>query len=116
VAQKDEEKIEELEQTLFELCGEFGAGRHVPPGVRVLLICAKTPLKTGEICEAVLDRLKEKNAALLERLRPPRRLAHSASSGSDATTTSSNAGESVLRWSSSRVRVWRRSAGEGAAG
>ena len=34
--EKDREKIEELEQTLFELRGEIGAGRHVPPGVRVL--------------------------------------------------------------------------------
>jgi len=27
--EKDREKIEELEQTLFELRGEIGAGRHV---------------------------------------------------------------------------------------
>jgi mitotic spindle assembly checkpoint protein MAD1 len=40
VAQKDGEKIEELEQTLFELRGEIGAGRRVPPGVRVLSLCA----------------------------------------------------------------------------
>jgi len=29
--QKDREKIQELEQTLFELRGDIGAGRHVPP-------------------------------------------------------------------------------------
>jgi mitotic spindle assembly checkpoint protein MAD1 len=34
------DKIEELEQTLFELRGEIGAGRHVPPGVRVLSLSA----------------------------------------------------------------------------
>jgi mitotic spindle assembly checkpoint protein MAD1 len=38
--QKDEEKIEELEQPLFKLPGEIGAGRHVPPGLRVLSLCA----------------------------------------------------------------------------
>ena len=35
-SEKQLERIEELEQTLFELQGEIGAGRHLPPGVRVL--------------------------------------------------------------------------------
>jgi hypothetical protein len=39
VAQKDGEKIEELEQTLIELGGEISAGRHVSPDVYVLLLC-----------------------------------------------------------------------------
>ncbi|KAH9896012.1 hypothetical protein C8Q73DRAFT_773799 [Cubamyces lactineus] len=34
--EKHLEKIEELEQTLFDLRGEIGAGRHIPPGTRVL--------------------------------------------------------------------------------
>jgi mitotic spindle assembly checkpoint protein MAD1 len=31
--QKEGERLEELEQTLFELRGKIGAGQHVPPGV-----------------------------------------------------------------------------------
>jgi len=38
--QNDGEKIEELEQTHFEIRGEIGAGRHVPPVVRVLSLSA----------------------------------------------------------------------------
>jgi mitotic spindle assembly checkpoint protein MAD1 len=34
--QKEGERLEELEQTLFELRGEIGAGQHVPPSVQVL--------------------------------------------------------------------------------
>ncbi|KAH9165300.1 mitotic checkpoint protein-domain-containing protein [Lactarius sanguifluus] len=57
-AEKDREKIEELEQTLFDLRGEIGAGRHVPPGVR----------NWTDLRQAALDRLKSENAALLQRL------------------------------------------------
>jgi mitotic spindle assembly checkpoint protein MAD1 len=78
VAQKDEEKIEELEQTLFELRGEIGAGRHVPPGVRVFSLFANPAQDWADLCQAALDRLKEKNTALLERLRPARCQAHTA--------------------------------------
>jgi mitotic spindle assembly checkpoint protein MAD1 len=65
---KDKEKIEELEQTLFELRGEIGAGRHVPPGVRVLSLSANPAQEWADLRQAALDRLKEENAALLQRL------------------------------------------------
>ena len=64
----DRKKIEELEQTLFELRGEIGAGRHVPPGVRVLSLCANPAQEWADLRQAALDRLKEENAALLQRL------------------------------------------------
>ena len=67
-AQKDGEKIEELEQTLFELRGEIGAGRHVPPGIRVLSLYANPAQDWADLRQAALDRLKEENAALLQRL------------------------------------------------
>ena len=67
-AEKDREKIEELEQTLFELRGEIGAGRHVPPGVRVLSLCANPAQNWTDLRQAALDRLKTENAALLQRL------------------------------------------------
>ncbi|KAH9957583.1 hypothetical protein BC827DRAFT_1224448 [Russula dissimulans] len=67
-AEKDSDKIEELEQTLFELRGEIGAGRHVPPGVRVLSLCANPAQEWADLRQAALDRLKEENAALLQRL------------------------------------------------
>ena len=66
--EKDSEKIEELEQTLFELRGEIGAGRHVPPGVRVLSLSANPAQEWADLRQAALDRLKEENAALLQRL------------------------------------------------
>ncbi|KAH9981796.1 spindle assembly checkpoint component Mad1 [Russula compacta] len=67
-AEKDGDKIEELEQTLFELRGEIGAGRHVPPGVRVLTLRANPAQDWADLRQAALDRLKEENAALLQRL------------------------------------------------
>ena len=67
-AEKDKEKIEELEQTLFELRGEIGAGRHVPPGVRVLSLCENPAQNWADLRQAALDRLKSENAALLQRL------------------------------------------------
>ncbi len=66
--EKDREKIEELEQTLFDLRGEIGAGRHVPPGVRVLSLSANPAQEWADLRQAALDRLKEENAALLQRL------------------------------------------------
>jgi mitotic spindle assembly checkpoint protein MAD1 len=67
-SEKDKEKIEELEQTLFELRGEIGAGRHVPPGVRVLSLCANPAQNWADLRQAALDRLKVENTALLQRL------------------------------------------------
>jgi mitotic spindle assembly checkpoint protein MAD1 len=66
--ENDREKIEELEQALFELRGEVGAGRHVPPGVRVLSLSANPAQEWADLRQAALDRLKEENAALLQRL------------------------------------------------
>ncbi|KAH9023363.1 MAD-domain-containing protein, partial [Lactarius hengduanensis] len=65
-AEKDREKIEELEQTLFDLRGEIGAGRHVPPGVRVLSLCENPAQNWTDLRQAALDRLKSENAALLQ--------------------------------------------------
>jgi mitotic spindle assembly checkpoint protein MAD1 len=62
-AEKDKEKIEELEQTLFELRGEIGAGRHVPPGVRVLSLCENPAQNWADLRQAALDRLKAENSA-----------------------------------------------------
>ncbi|KAH9165006.1 MAD-domain-containing protein [Lactarius sanguifluus] len=67
-AEKDREKIEELEQTLFDLRGEIGAGRHVPPGVRVLSLCENPAQNWTDLRQAALDRLKSENVALLQRL------------------------------------------------
>ncbi|KAI9510349.1 MAD-domain-containing protein [Russula earlei] len=67
-AEQDRDKIEQLEQTLFELRGEIGAGRHVPPGVRVLSLVANPAQDWADLRQAALDRLKEENAALLQRL------------------------------------------------
>ena len=63
------DKIEELEQTLFELQGEIGAGRHVPPGLRILSLRDNPAQQWADLSQAAMDRLKSENAALLNRLK-----------------------------------------------
>ncbi|KAI0337286.1 MAD-domain-containing protein [Trametopsis cervina] len=63
------DQIETLEQTLFELRGEVGAGRHLPPGVRVLSLRDNPAQQWADLGTAAMERLKRENAALLERLR-----------------------------------------------
>ena len=91
---KDSEKIEELEQTLFELRGEIGAGRHVPPGVRVLSLSANPAQEWADLRQAALDRLKEENAALLHRLST---LSSSSSDPNPTTPTTTEEGSLVPR-------------------
>ncbi|KAH9938791.1 MAD-domain-containing protein [Epithele typhae] len=68
-AEKQLEQIEELEQTLFELRGETGAGRHLPPGVRVLSMRDNPAQQWEDLSRAAMDRLKNENEALLKRLK-----------------------------------------------
>lgn len=63
------EKIDELEQTLFELRGEIGAGRHLPPGTRVLCLKDNPAQQWEDLSKAAMDRLKSENKALLKRLK-----------------------------------------------
>ncbi|CDO77832.1 hypothetical protein BN946_scf184714.g7 [Trametes cinnabarina] len=67
--EKHLEKIEELEQTLFELRGEIGAGRHIPPGTRVLSLRDNPAQQWEDLSRAAMDRLKSENEALLKRLK-----------------------------------------------
>lgn len=64
-----EEKLEHVEQALFELRGEVGGGRHVPPGTRVLALRDNPAQQWADTRQAVLDRLKAENEALLARLK-----------------------------------------------
>lgn len=77
------EKIEELEQKLFDLCGEIGAGRRIPPGTRVLTLKDNPAQREVDLRQATLDRLKGENQALLEKL------AGLESGGHDASSTDS---------------------------
>jgi len=63
------EKIKKLEQILFELQGEIGAGNHVPPGVRVLALKQNPAQEWSDLRQAVMDRLKGENEALIKRLK-----------------------------------------------
>lgn len=63
------DKIETLEQTLFELRGEIGAGNHVPPGMRVLCLRDNPAQQWADLRQSVMDRLKSENEALIKRLR-----------------------------------------------
>ncbi|KAF9475572.1 MAD-domain-containing protein [Pholiota conissans] len=63
------DKIEELEQTLFELRGEIAGGRHVPPGVRVLSMQDNPEQQWFDLRQAAMDRLKGENEALMKRLK-----------------------------------------------
>lgn len=67
-AEEGLEKIEELEQKLFDLGGEIGAGRQVPPGIRVLTLKDNPAQREVDLRQATLDRLKGENEALLEKL------------------------------------------------
>ncbi|KAI1786094.1 MAD-domain-containing protein [Ganoderma leucocontextum] len=68
-SEKQLEQIEELEQTLFELRGEIGGGRHLPPGVRVLSLRDNPAQQWEDLSKAAMDRLKGENEALLKRLK-----------------------------------------------
>lgn len=68
-AEKHLEQIENLEQTLFELRGEIGSGRHLPPGVRVLTMRENPAQHWADLSQAAMDRLKGENEALLKRLK-----------------------------------------------
>lgn len=68
-AEKHLEQIDELEQTLFELRGEIGAGRHLPPGTRVLCLKDNPAQQWEDLSKAAMDRLKNENEALLKRLK-----------------------------------------------
>ncbi|THH06328.1 hypothetical protein EW145_g4160 [Phellinidium pouzarii] len=61
-------RVETLEQQLFELGGEIGGGRHVPPGTRVLNIRANPAQEWADTRKKVLDRLKSENEALLAQI------------------------------------------------
>lgn len=61
--------MEELEQRLFELGGEIGSGRHIPPGTRVLALRQNPAQEWADTRKEVLDKLKEENEALLVRLK-----------------------------------------------
>ncbi|KAF8970914.1 spindle assembly checkpoint component Mad1 [Flammula alnicola] len=63
------DKIEELEQTLFELRGEIAGGRHVPPGVRILSMADNPEQQWFDLRQAAMDRLKGENEALMKRLK-----------------------------------------------
>lgn len=61
-------RIEALEQTLFELRGEMGGGRHIPPNTRVVCLRQNPAQHWADTRKEVLDRLKQENEALLRRL------------------------------------------------
>ncbi|KAH9475542.1 Spindle assembly checkpoint component mad1 [Psilocybe cubensis] len=63
------DKIEELEQTLFELRGEIAGGRHVPPNTRILSMKDNPEQQWFDLRQAAMDRLKSENEALIKRLK-----------------------------------------------
>lgn len=62
-------RIEELEQSLFDLSGEIAGGRHVPPGIRVLSMKENPEQEWFDLRQATMDRLKGENEALMKRLK-----------------------------------------------
>lgn len=62
-------RIEELEQSLFELSGEIAGGRHVPPGVRILSMKENPEQEWFDLRQATMDRLKAENEALMKILK-----------------------------------------------
>ena len=66
---KQDDQVEKLEQQLFELGGEIGAGRHIPPATRVLALRGNPAQEWADSRKEILDGLKRENEGLLERLR-----------------------------------------------
>ncbi|KAL5512304.1 hypothetical protein ACEPAG_3296 [Sanghuangporus baumii] len=62
-------RVEELEQQLFDLGGEIGAGRHIPLATRVLSLRRNPAQEWADTRQQTLDRLKAENEALLSRLK-----------------------------------------------
>ncbi|OBZ72934.1 Spindle assembly checkpoint component mad1 [Grifola frondosa] len=86
-SEKQLEQIEELEQTLFDLRGEVGAGRHLPPGVRILCMQENPAQQWTDLRQAAMDCLKSENQALLKRLKD---LEESGARGGDANISTEN--------------------------
>ncbi|KAF8808803.1 hypothetical protein BYT27DRAFT_7188276 [Phlegmacium glaucopus] len=62
-------RIEELEQSLFDLSGEIAGGRHVAPGIRVLSMKENPEQEWFDLRQVTMDRLKGENEALMKRLK-----------------------------------------------
>jgi mitotic spindle assembly checkpoint protein MAD1 len=58
-----------LEQKLFELGGEIGGGRHIPPGIRVLSLKDNPSQAWGDLRQSTMDQLRRENAALIRQLK-----------------------------------------------
>ncbi|KAH8105330.1 MAD-domain-containing protein [Cristinia sonorae] len=69
VEEKHLVQIDKLEQTLFELQGEIGGGRHLPPGVRVLSLRDNPASQWEDLSRKAMERVKSENEALLKRLK-----------------------------------------------
>ncbi|KAG6373668.1 spindle assembly checkpoint component Mad1 [Boletus reticuloceps] len=85
-----EDRAEELAQTLFELRGKIGAGNHVPPGMRVLCLRDNPAQQWRDLRQSIMDRLKNENEALI------RRLKELESSGAVETQAGTSRGEELV--------------------
>ncbi|KAK0480129.1 spindle assembly checkpoint component Mad1 [Armillaria novae-zelandiae] len=84
------DKIDELEQKLFDLGGEIAGGRLVPPGVRILQL-KENPLQDWvDLRQSAMDRLKGENEALIKRLK------ELEESGINGVATSAQPGEELV--------------------
>ena len=62
-------RVEQLEQSLFELTGEIAGGRHIPPNTRILSLKENPEQEWFDLRQSVMNRLKNENEALLKRLK-----------------------------------------------
>ncbi len=62
------EKVEDLEQKLYELGATINAGNLVPSNTRVLQLSANPVQEDIDLKKQVFDSLKQENLALIERL------------------------------------------------
>ncbi|KAG8883202.1 coiled-coil domain-containing protein mad1 [Tulasnella sp. 331] len=67
-ADNSQDKIESLEQQLWELGATMNAGNHVPPNTRVLQLATNPISEDIDLKKEVFQHLKEENDALLIRL------------------------------------------------
>ena len=60
----------------------MGAGNHIPPGVRILSLKQNPAQEWSDLRQAVMDRLKGENEALIKRLRELEESGHRKEGGS----------------------------------
>ncbi|KII90456.1 hypothetical protein PLICRDRAFT_106619 [Plicaturopsis crispa FD-325 SS-3] len=81
VSEQQLERIDELEQTLFDLQGDIASGNHVPPGRRILCLQDNPAQQWEDLSRAAMTQLRGENEALMNRLKELEQSGYKGGSG-----------------------------------